>query len=289
MKYTFIPNIITVPYSICKDSPKFQLSKTGGSVICEIQCAWSDFFQLAKELLGWSIISSSTWTVYQPHSFPLMPNCFASEIQNIEGVGWLGTNTYKNGMPIPDYEKAVLTVHWQTPDWDPNAPFITHTIESSTEFITLEHENLRWKSDGTPLKPAEAPAKLIKRISESITYHRLLSIPSNLFSVIGKVNKLNTVEPVFKYQWAPETLLCCDPVIRNEISMTGDVTKSLTVKFLFQPEGWNKFPRSDRVIVSSEPKLFYDTVTNEKTPPEDMPIYEKADFHQIIPWPWPLP
>jgi len=177
--------------------------------------------------------------------------CTGGTIEPLEAKG-LGAND------IAIYEKALITLEYRVPDPEtgtpireegvgPTAALGSDSFSSNTEFLTLDHTDFQWATGTKPLKPKEAPAKLIFSLNWTRTLENVVTpIAGGLGEVIleniGSVNDLPiNAANTAGFTFPAETLLYTKPTINKQ----GANSARVTLNFVYRPQGWNKFYRAD--------------------------------------------
>lgn len=153
----------------------------------------------------------------------------------------------------------------------------------------------------THLRFAEGPAGVITRPIDAAqaqfilstrevtyTWHQVPDVPqSNIDDCLGKVNEGAFDAPkkidgfsVSGYGsetdgYEAQTLLFLTPQIARQRSIAGRVTFSIIYKFLYQPQGWNKFPALSSGALTFLLATFDGTVTGKT-------VYSTADFEKLF-------
>ena len=158
-------------------------------------------------------------------------------------VSWVPDETrYAAAGQIIFYEDALFTINYSSAE---ETDLVAESLEPSAEFITLDHREFRWSSDdGEPLLEAEAPGRLQRGLTIVRTLYHLTSIPTVVATGIGKVNHATYTSGILGLIFQPETLLYTPPTISRTITTGGTKGWNLTVRFMYKPEGWNKFWRA---------------------------------------------
>lgn len=285
MQQILEPNVITVGYEEL-DGPTGTINQYGLSAIRKYKCAWNQWGLLAQQLLGWCEIRGVFLIIHLPHPDPHLPYCFAKDIK-FAGFGSLVESP--QSIKIAEYNYAVLTVEYGTPEYDeqpidPSNPLITETWEGATEFITHNYDNLYWDSGAAELiKAGDAPAQIIKMTEWSYTIHRLIYMPTGFYDIVGKINNTSVTTLRDKITFPAGTLLCGDPSLRRETTVGGVITESVTFRFMYRnngtfasPMGWNWFPKPSAAGTSMSFSRIYDAGGNPKD------FYKPADFSGLI-------
>lgn len=143
------------------------------------------------------------------------------------------------------YEDALLDINYDTTTGD-GTDLVSESIEPRAEFVTLDHRNFRWESgDGEPLTEQQAPGKIVRQLHLVRTYYQLPRIPAVVLSGVGNVHFAPYNSKLLGISFPAETLMLGQPDIKRTIRTDGTDGYTLTLKWSYQPSGWNKFPQAD--------------------------------------------
>lgn len=257
-----------VTYERVPGYPKEYLSNRQASARDKLQCNWADRVILAEYLLGF--VSGSV--LYLPALYLLGDKItlYCMEV-SIESLGETPTN-----------ETAQLAILYEIPPYDiqqaienQTTTYVTEAIEPANEFITLSNKGLHWASiTGPELEDTEAPAKVIRMVDWVYTIHHLPSLPAWIWTHPGAVNSATVWSETLGKSFAAGTLLCGNPSTRREITSAGVTAWTITVRLLYRPDGWNKFPR-----VGTAGTLAFETIYDDTAAKN---VYDTANFASII-------
>lgn len=237
----------SVDFHELDDSPQEERTRDGFAATRRIECAWEDRLTLRDELLP---------LIGLGHLYPHSPLIGARCV----GVGSVGMGKQQmqdlggNGGKIAKYEKAVLTVRYETPradsarPVDPNSPSeqeaFSEELESTLEFMTLPANDLSWTADGsTPLTQEEAPGMPLHGFVYRYTRHNLTEPPIQLLQLRGAVNEEAIVSRLLGLTFAPETLLMQEGQLSVGNDPTGAPRFAVSFSMAHNANTWNKFPR----------------------------------------------
>ena len=146
------------------------------------------------------------------------------------------------------YDQAILDVRYSN-EYAINA--ILETFQPTAEFIKFDYTQYKWIDDDFPLGEGEAPGKLVKGATFTITTQRM--DPNDLgLEFTDRVGSCNAgTFTLSSGLWGnivfqPEELLYAQPVTEAVISdVTGATSHYLKVtsRLVFKPGGWNKYWR----------------------------------------------
>lgn len=145
------------------------------------------------------------------------------------------------------YKEVVITVNWEPPsDENPETEdLINESIEPTTEFLTLDHEDFRWgSSTGDKLQEAEAPGKLVRGLDYVVTQYQVRRLPSAILSLTGCCNSMPFRTWTLGWSFGAETLLYQPPTLSRKITTDGADAWQVTHRLSYRSTGWNRFWRS---------------------------------------------
>jgi len=269
---------ITIAYERVPGFPREEITPEGISIVDKFQCAYADRVTLAKEMLGFVVGS----TLHLPDEYDAgdepLRYVYAKKAE-MEPLGGIDTNG--------DYSKAFVTIHYGTLNYDAELPdeagttvFVSEGIEPSAEFITLGRQGLYFGTGATAVSlenaNVEAPARVLRMIDWVYTIHRVPYLPSAIWTHVGCVNNAAVYSRTLNKTFAAETLLCGNPSLEREFTSAGVTAWTITFRFSYRPEGWNKFPRTDNAGAGG---VNFEAITDGTNA---IPIYPLANFGQLI-------
>lgn len=242
---------VTIPYTELHGSPQEYWTPDGFTATRQLKVVWALRNHLAVQLLA------GLGELYEPMAYaPIPARAFRVGIQPILAEQ-RGVST------VALYEYAQLTVEYAYPE-KMSSEFISESWEPTLDYLTLDFEDFCWEGDDSKgdiakkLKEEEAPGRAQRGGMYVFIRHRMYSLPSEMESLIGSVNKDTIVAPTLGKVFPPETLLYSPPVLGRaiDVSTTGGLgTGSIlvakawrgTFPFSYKHSGWNKFWRQDAV------------------------------------------
>ena len=270
---------ITVSYDRVPGYPQETLSRQEAGAVDQLQCAWADRITLAKELLGYSIGG----VLYTPHEFDFgddpIDNIFCKAV-DIEPMGGGGRAVSLDGSGNP--LKAILTATYGLLDYshpDEGTVYVSESLEPAAEFLTLGEKDLWWDNTQTEsVTTSEVPGMIIRMIDWVYTIHFSAGIPDWVWTHPGTINNANVYSRELDKTFAAETLLCGNPSLSREVTFNGATAWTITARFTYRPETWNKFPHTDTTGA-----LAFDTIYDKTTPTGvAKEFYTPADFGSIV-------
>ena len=259
-----------VTYKRMPGYPKENITIMRASVTDKLQCAWDDRVTLAKNLLGFASGSVLTLPALYDAGADDLHNLYCMEVST-EPLAETPTNV-----------TAILNVLYEVPPYDVEqaaeagtTTYVTEAIEPANEFITLSHEGLHWAAtDGPELESTEAPAKIIRMVDWVYTLHHLPSLPAWIWTHPGTVNNAVVWSRTLTKSFAAGTLLCGNPSTSREITSAGVTAWTVTVRLLYRPDTWNKFPR-----VKTAGTLAFEAIYDSTAAKN---LYDTSNFASII-------
>lgn len=162
------------------------------------------------------------------------------------------------------YDKAIITIGYQTPD--SNEPhqvddvnIVSESLEPTAEFMTLDVSDFRWDAvDGEPLKEGEAPGRLMVGFDYVLTRYNVPNIPTAALTLVGHVNQAARTSYMLGLTYPAETLLYNPPTIQKVTSLSGDIVYTITYRFTYAPQTWNKFWRVGKYGGAGYSQIFHE-------------------------------
>ncbi len=284
MGYVIKPNVVTVSYEELSPSPDENFAEDMLTTARIFKCAWSDRMTLVKELLGWTEIVRGNYVFHLPHKYQpegLLGSLYCKEVGPVKGFGALVDAPVDT--QVAEYNDATLVVRYESPEFSVNPdaaiPLISESIEPTSEFLTLSHENIFWdNAQARPVQGTEPPARLIHMFDWVYTIHRLPYIPPALIYLTGYVNSNTIYSRSLNMYFAPEVLLLGNPSMSREYTSLGLTMWSITVRMTARETGWNNFPEAKNV--DSNGNIWWGHLYDDSG--VMMHPYPLADFSNII-------
>lgn len=222
--------------------------------------AWGSRYSLVGEL-EYSIYPYRPALIAYARSVSVEP--FGNAITAVDGNGLLA------------YEKALVTVNYSLSSDDPQTvDLVTESIEPNAEFRTLDFEDFRWSAvDGDLLKEDEAASQLLPGHDYIIKFHNLATVPTAVVDLEGFVNAAAFATYTLGRTYAAETLLFGGGTPSRRITSAGVDNFTLTERFHYKADGWNKFFRQATQIQES---IYHKTSGIHKNHP-------LGDFSTLLP------
>lgn len=212
-------------------------SRTGSPTgAVDLRVPWANRHALMTDLLA----NSRPW----PHGAYTKP-----PLANSCAIKPFLTTSATDGQTIT-YDDAIVSVVYNHEARD----LVSETLEPTSDFITLDHRFFRWSAaNGEPLKQNEAPGKLRRGLNLSRTLYNVASpLSTQLLTSVGGVNNAEYVSSLLGLTFPIGTLLFTPPNLKITVDTTGTDGFTVAMKFMYRPEGWNKYWRAKSQV--------YDTI-----------------------------
>lgn len=148
-------------------------------------------------------------------------------------------------IPVPQqqfiYDEYLLDVTYSS---DSAQDIVAETIEPEADFMRLDHTFFRWKSNGAPLSPGEAPGILKPKLKLVRQFFNRSTVPSAIL-LAGHVHNASYTSPTFGITFAAKTLMLIPQPISTTLTTMGGTGFNYSASFLYEPQEWNKFFRLD--------------------------------------------
>lgn len=191
---------------------------------------------------------------------------------SFQGFGAKNYVTHSGGYNIVSYEKALVTVNYETPGLnavttDPSNPndktkCYSEGIDFAADMITVKASDFYWSSDGKTLTDDEAPAipftTLVYRYSRHFQTKAALQA-LNLHTLVNCTNSDPWVCPLLPYTFVAETMLVGAPKISAQYEAGGTLSYQVDYEFTINPYGWNKFRRPVKAS-AADPSQMWSTI-----------------------------
>lgn len=205
-------------------------SRTGSpEASVDLRVAWASRHALMTDLLA----NARPW----PHgTYTRPPVAFSCAIKPFL------TTSASVGQSIT-YDDAIISVVYNHQSKD----LVSESLEPTADFITLDHRFFRWgAANGPPLKQNEAPGRLRRGLNLARTLYNVPSpLTTQLLTAVGGVNNAQYVSSLLGLTFPIGTLLFTPPNLAITVDTTGTDGYTVAMKFMYRPEGWNKYWRSD--------------------------------------------
>lgn len=206
--------------------------QNGMNFSVEVQCAASDRFALMSDVLENS----------RPYPKFTGFNVFPSTCSARPLGGEMNPNA--SGQEIAYTGDAIVRINYSTL----NVELASESLEPYINYTTLDNRFFRWSNGttGTPVQEGEAGARIDMGLNILRTRYRLAAIPNEVLTCLGGVNRDPYVSASLGgLTFAPETLLFQPQNVCRSFNTFSSVGFTCTIKFQFNPNGWNTYWRSE--------------------------------------------
>lgn len=203
--------------------------QNGFNFSVELQCAASDRFSLMSDILE----NSNPYPKFT--GFNIFPStCSARPLGGEKNASFSGQEILYTG-------DAIVRVNYSTL----NVELASESLEPYINYQTLDNRFFRWASNNGPLvEEGEAPAQINMGLNIMRTRYRLSAIPTAVLTCLGGVNQSPYASSSLGLTFAAETLLFQPQNISRSFTTFSSVGFTCTLKFQFNPNGWNTYWRS---------------------------------------------
>jgi hypothetical protein len=265
------PNV-TIAFNERQDSPKEAMTDEGFVAVMTVDCAWADRVKLARQLMGGAKLQGSSMIREDPARWPYYLDAWCQDVQikNEDGEKIIVSPEYGTAT----YTRAILEATFKRLKWrvctlsggGSATEYISESIEPSAEFVTMPNQKLFWDALGNEeLSENEGPGFLVRGMEWTLTRHRLITVPTSIMSLVGRVNSdackvqtLKGLRDVGAPEFAAETLLYNPPRITETNLPDGTRCYDVEMRFTWRPGGWNKFRKAGTATAGVwEPQVIY--------------------------------
>jgi len=231
--------ILSIDYTREPGYPKERITRTEVEVVDMMQCAWADRITLTKELLGHTFAG----ILFSAHKYDFgddkIGNIYCKDVSIIPRITINSSGEYITAL----LEVVYGNLGYSEPEQ--GVVYVTESLEPASEFLTLSHEGLYWDvAQAEPLGDTDAPAVILRMIDWVYTLHFMSHIPSWVWSHPGTVNNATVYSRELNKYFPAYTLLCGNPTLSREVTSEGTTAWTITARFTYRYETWNKFPRT---------------------------------------------
>lgn len=201
--------------------------ESGMNAQVKLRCAWSNRHALVADVLG-------NHRAYPGTAFAQPPQAARASI-----VG--GGEIYTTVGQACVYEYAIVTIGYSTKVTD----LISESLEPTAEFHRQDFKRFRWGApDGEPILEKEAPGKLLRGLNIVRTIYEVATIPDEVYDLVGSCNDVLYHSNFLDRDFDAETLLYQPPNLTRAFKSNGTKGWTVTLKFAYKPQGWNKYWRA---------------------------------------------
>ena len=227
-----------------RDGISESVSPNGPKATVIYRCAWTDRYDLARELVGGYGPDATGFSGFTPpHKYPPSPNMFCREVSSIRGLGCKKRGTGSKWLP---YKIAELTAVYETLTYDVSTPtaagqidptqpilFCRQRIRSSSQFVILPKRKLKYSISGTIVETEVGRPAVQKEVT--LEFPR---VPFNPSTVIQPYQGLISDRPMFG---CPAGAVLLDSHDTDDsASSDGSLDHAVTLTYLCMDHDWNK-------------------------------------------------
>jgi len=263
------PCEIRVPFCVCDGYPQEVLTDGRPTAQVKFLLAWEHRSTFCQDVLGRVTEEGGNRIIYRQHKYPYGFDGLYAKSATITPLGTIGHLLAQGETHLTNpeklYERAQVDVSYEPVQFssDPNNEVIaTERFEGASEFLTVNNRKLYWGTGASKvlLDQTEAPSLIVRMMDWVYTLSKVKTFPTAILDLGGCVNDAEVVSHTLNKTFAAGTLLCGNPQISREYH-TGAGTDyfTITLRFTYRPNGWNKFPRTD---VLSDNKITWESITD---------------------------
>lgn len=202
-----------------------------------LRVAWADRQDFIDEVIG-------TRLLWQRAPASLAECRSATSVPLGDGV------TDPSNPALMIYDWAKITLNFEVPpdggQENGSGDLIAESLEPTVEFLTLDPVDFRWTNatTGDQVQENEAPGQQIRGLDYVVTHYRASAIPAACLTLPGSVNSSTVTANFLGLTFAAETLLYQPPKCDIKIGTDGTEGWTITHRFSWRPNSWNKFWRA---------------------------------------------
>lgn len=244
-------------------SPQESWGAKGLNATVTLRCLWADRYTVMADIVD------------NNRQYPLSSTVKSFAMSgSIQGDGQSDLAT--TGQHSIEYQHAILTINYKPIDYyDPGSggdlQLFSEALEGSGEFLTLDNTGMTW--DAAALLPLDNQnfGKLMLSFDYVQVQYGLASIHADHMTRVQKVNSVAVTTKLLGYIFPIETLLYHGPSMSRQITTGGTGAWTLTARFSFRPDGWNKVWRNKTKAFAT---VYHDGVAYD--------TYDPVSFANII-------
>lgn len=276
-------------------SPRESYGDGGFKANAEFICKWEERHDLAHEIMGGGRLVGTTMVRDDPERYPFFLEAFAQDIE-IEPLA--NSKVLEADPAYPGrcrYEKATVRVTYAVPPYrvvltgsaTQGKDWVTETIEPSAEFITLPGQKCYWDtSQNEELADNEGPGFIVRMMEWCYTRHKLISIPPEIFTMVGAINETPVKSPTLKGilptdGFPAKTLLYNPPRITRVVLADGTTAYDVEMRFSYRTDDWNLHRKAGAATASGsyfiwKPQAIYNASG------EQVSLYIPKEFNDTL-------
>lgn len=151
-------------------------------------------------------------------------------------------NPTATGQEITYSNDCIATVTYSTNVYDQ----YVDSIEPYIDYVPLDHRQFRWDNTNSlrQLSEAEAPQIINRGCNFVRTLYKQAAVPTDAINLVGCVNNASYTNTLLGFTFPAETLLYQPQGITRTISTLTSSGWTVTLKFAYNPNGWNTYWRA---------------------------------------------
>lgn len=203
-------------------------SVSGRDCSVTLRCAWVNRFALIEDLL----VNRRPWPYGSYANYPVATACGLAPLPSA-GVADVQGYAYSDAHVNVSYSSA-----------GEETTLISETLEPTAEFMQLDYKQFLWEN-GDSLLEGEAPGKIVRGMQLSRELFQVaLPLDASILTLPGSVNHAAYASSLLGLTFAAETLMFTPPTLSRTITTLGSSAANISLKFVWNPEGWNTFWRA---------------------------------------------
>lgn len=239
-------------------SPRERGDFTTQSAVMTIKTRWQDRYKIYDRFV----------TQFEPYPHQVYGTAGDSDVNALRATSgtikpMVPTNIDEVNVPgggINVYDFAILEITFGVPKIGiPILTLVTHPrgrgdiiserMETTSEFLTLPHEDFEWLSDKKAITPSAAPGHVLTAWTYTFTRHNVAEVPVQAFDFVDTVNEdeLTPLSPPLAHlRFGQDELLYKGAALqRSSDRNLATVKMNISYRFHIRKGGWNKFYRGD--------------------------------------------
>ena len=238
---------ITVAFEEMEGSPRERVTEDGFQAQRKLKCAWADRLTLMDQLPNRSESVGDDIVYIRGHLYPGKTDVYCYQCsceplydKDVQLGSASGIAKYTYAVITADYKQSTLGDISNDVE-----TLVTESIDSAIDTLMLPKKGLYWTTGANKkaLTLDESPHAVRELFTWVYTMHSLPTIPDWFFTLVGRVNDSAVTSLALKRTFEAETLLYGPPTCERIRTTAGIQAWNATVRFVYDPDGWNKFPR----------------------------------------------
>ena len=275
MQVTIVDDYYTTALEEMAPSPTFSLTPDMTEAEEILLCnSFEDAFTEAANFIGRVIATGAGQiTLYLPARFQHTAFIdLRADRVTMEPFG--GSNQSPVDATSLTYQKAVIRVHYSVAPFDRLLLLVDEEFRPTTEFITSPHIKLYWdNAQAYPLRSEEAPSRTVQLTEWNYVIKRLPYLEAKYSTYQGAINSAAMASTKYPTRtFAAGTVMYAGADVSDTIDWTGAMVHDVSMRFMYRPDGWHKWPRAGYAAFQS----IYNSSGNLFTP------YDEQDLSELL-------